>query len=98
MNRKELAAKISEVTGFKHDTIQEVLRPMIRIMREELLAGGFIEMRGLGILDVMNRTITLGHLKSDKRPKGTIHNYRKIRFTMGQYLKENLNPHAYLNK
>jgi len=71
---------------------------MVQIMGDELVAGGFIELRGLGILDVMSRTVTLGHLKADKRPKGTIHNYRKVRFTMGQFLKEHLNPAAYLDK
>lgn len=88
--RKELANEISEALGLKKTQIYPVIDRLFEVMRENLIQGNRIEIRGFGALEV-----------KDTKPKPSARNprtgdrievpaRRKARFKPGKILKEAL--------
>lgn len=88
--RRELVNEISETLGLKKTQIYPVIDALFEIMRENLVEGNRIEIRGFGALEIRNT-----------RPKPAARNprtgytievpaRRKAKFKPGKILKEAL--------
>lgn len=89
--RRDLALKVSEITGYRKSASAEMVSVLFDEMRETLIAGHRIEIPGFGVFEV-----------KDTRPKPKARNpytgetiyvraHRKILFKPGKTLKEELN-------
>ena len=88
--RKELVSEISEALGLKKTQIYPIIDSLFDVMRENLVEGNRIEIRGFGALEV-----------KDTKPKPSARNprtgarisvpaRRKAKFKPGKILKEAL--------
>jgi len=88
--KKDLALKVSEVTGFKKNMSAKMVDALFAAMRDTLIAGNRIEIRGFGVFEV-----------KDTKPKPAARNprtgqiiyvpaRRKTHFKPGKLLKEEL--------
>jgi len=88
--KKDLALKLSEVTGFKKNMSAKMVDALFAAMRDTLIAGSRIEIRGFGVFEVKNT-----------KPKPAARNprtgqiiyvpaRRKTHFKPGKLLKEEL--------
>ena len=88
--KKDLALKVSEVTGFKKNMSARMVDALFAAMRDTLIAGNRIEIRGFGVFEV-----------KDTKPKPAARNprtgqiiyvpaRRKTHFKPGKLLKEEL--------
>jgi nucleoid DNA-binding protein len=88
--KKDLALKVSEVTGFKKNMSAKMVDALFAAMRDTLITGNRIEIRGFGVFEV-----------KDTKPKPAARNprtgqiiyvpaRRKTHFKPGKLLKEEL--------
>lgn len=88
--KRDLALKVSEVTGFKKNMAAGMVDALFAAMRDTLIAGNRIEIRGFGVFGV-----------KDTKPKPAARNprtgeiiyvpaRRKTYFKPGKLLKEEL--------
>ena len=88
--KKDLALKVSEVTGFKKNMSAKMVDALFAAMRDTLIKGNRIEIRGFGVFEV-----------KDTKPKPAARNprtgqiiyvpaRRKTHFKPGKLLKEEL--------
>jgi len=88
--KKDLALKVSEVTGFKKNMSAKMVDALFAAMRDTLIVGNRIEIRGFGVFEV-----------KDTKPKPAARNprtgqiiyvpaRRKTHFKPGKLLKEEL--------
>jgi nucleoid DNA-binding protein len=88
--RKELVNEVSEALGLKKTDIYPVIDTLFEVMRDNLIEGNRIEIRGFGALEI-----------KDTRPKTSARNprtgdtiavpaRRKTKFKPGKILKEAL--------
>jgi len=52
LTKKELAGLVAEMAGSKKTTALETVNVLFTVMREELIQGNRIEIRGFGVLEV----------------------------------------------
>ena len=90
ITKKDLALKVSEVTGFKKNMSAKMVDALFAAMRDTLIVGNRIEIRGFGVFEV-----------KDTKPKPAARNprtgeiiyvpaRRKTHFKPGKLLKEEL--------
>ena len=90
VKKKDLALKIAEKTNIKKQLAYEIVDFLFRAMRENLIGGNRIEIRGFGVLGV-----------KDTKPKPAARNprtgelvyvpaRRKVMFKPGKVLKKEL--------
>ena len=90
ITKKDLALKVSEVTRFKKNKSAKMVDALFTAMRDTLIAGNRIEIRGFGVFEV-----------KDTKPKPAARNprtgeiiyvpaRRKTHFKPGKLLKEEL--------
>ncbi|UCE17549.1 MAG: integration host factor subunit beta [Gemmatimonadota bacterium] len=90
ITKKDLALKVSEVTKFKKNMSAKMVDALFTAMRDTLIAGNRIEIRGFGVFEV-----------KDTKPKPAARNprtgeiiyvpaRRKTHFKPGKLLKEEL--------
>ncbi|MFQ6091893.1 MAG: HU family DNA-binding protein [bacterium] len=88
--KKDLALKVSKVTGFRKNVSAKMVNALFAAMRDTLIAGNRIEIRGFGVFEV-----------KDTKPKPAARNprtgqiiyvpaRRKTHFKPGKLLKEAL--------
>jgi len=88
--KKDLAIRVSDATGFKKNMSAKMVDALFAAMRDTLIAGNRIEIRGFGVFEVKNT-----------RPKPAARNprtgeiiyvpaRRKTHFKPGKLLKEEL--------
>ncbi|MFQ6091626.1 MAG: HU family DNA-binding protein [bacterium] len=88
--KRDLALKVSDVTGYRKNVSAEIVDALFAAMRETLIAGNRIEIRGFGVFEV-----------KDTKPRPSARNpatgeivyvpaRRKTHFKPGKLLKEEL--------
>lgn len=87
MNKSELVTRLSEVQEIPAHTADKIINLIFGNMAEELIAGGRIEIRGLGCFDIKNYDGYNG-----RNPKTgevvTVNPKKLVRFKTGKELKE----------
>ena len=90
MRKKELVAKIAEITGLKEKDAAAALQAFVDVVGDELKAGGSVQLIGFGTFDVAAREARKGRnpftgeeieIKASKSP----------RFKAGKALKDKIN-------
>jgi len=92
ITKKDLAHQVAKATGCKKNFAYEAIDRLFEVMREQLIEGSRIEIRGFGVLSVKNT-----------KPNPTAHNprtgerifvpaRRKAHFKPGLLLKKALHP------
>ena len=55
VTKKDLARTVAQAVSSRNNTAQEAVDALFIAMREELIKGNRIEIRGFGVLDVKNK-------------------------------------------
>ena len=88
--KKELALKVSKATGYRKYRAALLVDTLFPIMRETLIAGNRIEIRGFGVFEVKNVKAKPSARNPKTGEKIYVPAHRKIHFKPGLLLKKEL--------
>ncbi|SVB40475.1 uncharacterized protein METZ01_LOCUS193329 [marine metagenome] len=88
--RKELVNEISEALGMKKTQIDPIIDSLFDIMRENLVEGNRIEIRGFGALEIKDTNPKPSARNPRTGDKIAVPARRKAKFKPGKILKEAL--------
>ncbi len=93
MNKRELVSAVAQDTGMRKKEIEEVVSSIFQVIREELKAGGKVQIVGFGTFDVMERCARTGRNPSSGE-RLEIEAFKNPRFKASRAFKEMLNESA----
>lgn len=91
MNKAELIANVAEKTGFTKKDAEKALNGFMEAIKDELVAGGKVQLVGFGTFEVRNRKARQG--RNPRNPGETIDipASKAPTFKAGKSLKEAVN-------
>ncbi|NLJ58684.1 MAG: HU family DNA-binding protein [Tissierellia bacterium] len=91
MNKAELIASVAEKTGFTKKDAEKALNSFMETIKEELVAGGKVQLVGFGTFEVRDRKARQG--RNPRNPSETIDipASKAPVFKAGKSLKEAVN-------
>ncbi|HHZ02475.1 MAG TPA: HU family DNA-binding protein [Tissierellia bacterium] len=91
MNKAELIASVADKTGFTKKDVEKALNSFMETIKEELVAGGKVQLVGFGTFEVRDRKARQG--RNPRNPSETIDipASKAPVFKAGKSLKEAVN-------
>lgn len=90
MNKTELVAKMSEVSGLNKKDAEKALKAFLNTVQEELKKGENIQLVGFGTFEVSERAAREGKNPKSGEPL-TIPAHKSVRFRVGKAMKDCVN-------